>query len=145
MIPIYSTTVLWYETAQLMYGYIISSQKHEYHKNMLQRLCCWVHNWRHQSFGTSSHKMYMSGSKKLTLKICDHAIDLKETKNLHSHPIDLIGTLIKRMHLVTMNLRWQIHCDHFDQPCLLRLCISSFGVKIALGVSWLPISSIVLH
>ena len=33
--------------------------------------------------------MYMSGSKKLTLKICDQTIDMKETKNLHGHPMVL--------------------------------------------------------
>ena len=40
---------------------------------------------RHQSFGISSSKMYMSGSKKLTLKICNHTIDMKETKKLHGY------------------------------------------------------------
>ena len=38
--------------------------------------------------GTSEkteQKMYMSGSKKQTIKICDQTVDLRETKNLHGH------------------------------------------------------------
>ena len=31
-----------------------------------------------------NNKMYMSGSKKLTVKIHDQTVDLKETKNLYS-------------------------------------------------------------
>jgi len=53
-----------------------------------------------------NNKMNVSGSKKLTLKIRDQTIDMKETKNLYGRLMVLTRSnrVIIKMQLVTMNL-----------------------------------------
>ena len=40
-------------------------------------------------FKKQNNKMYMSGSKKLSVKICDQTVDMKETENLYGHLMGL--------------------------------------------------------